>query len=102
LPLLREEKLKTKNMNLCNGHPLRPGNGICIYFYKISDICLIVGEAAGTWEIKGNCGVKWDTMLKNSSDHMQEIPFYDYPIKIQVRSEHDPHVKFGLRTDGQF
>jgi hypothetical protein len=43
VPIMRKEEFKTKNMNQCNGNPLRPGNQICIYFYKISSLCLIIG-----------------------------------------------------------
>ena len=54
LPLIHKKEIKTKNMNQCTGKPLKPGNHVCIYFYKISSICLIVDkvEDHSSWEIK--------------------------------------------------
>ena len=63
---------------------------------------MIIGLNESTWEVKGNCGIAWKEKLLDSSEYVQEVDFFDYPITVQVRSEHDPHVKFGLRTEGNF
>ena len=82
VPVMHKREFKTKNMNQCNGHPLKPGNQVCIYFSKISNICLIIGkvEDHSSWEIKGNCGIEWKEQLADSSEYVQEVDFYDYPI----------------------
>lgn len=59
MPLIYKKQIKTKNMNKCSGSPFKPGNQVCIYFHKISSICLIVGKDGQDWTVKGNCGVAW-------------------------------------------
>lgn len=31
---------------------------------------------------------------------MQEVAFKGYPIRVEIRSAHDPHIKFGKMTKG--
>ena len=38
----------------------------------------------------------------DSREFQQRINFYGYPITVEVRSAHDPHVLFGARTRGRF
>jgi Tfp pilus assembly protein PilF len=53
------------------------------------------------WENVGNCGIRWKTRLNDSRDYQQEINFH-HNIVVEFRSANDPHIKFGLRTDGSF
>jgi hypothetical protein len=81
-PLMRESQIKTKNMQQCQGRPLKVGQHLCVYYHQISSICLLLSEDDSGWSISGNCGVHFRQRKFNSSDLTSEVDFYGYPLEV--------------------
>ena len=101
LNMLSQEKVFHKNSDHCRkGNGVRTNTNSCLYYYKISKICLLLdfGDDPATsavedqWYVSGTCGIYHKEAVHNSSDFRQLISFYGYPITVQLRSAKDPHI----------
>lgn len=51
-----------------------------------------------SWQPLGLCGIEYNELVQDSRNFTQKIDFYGYDFNIQIRSAHDPHLKFGIMT----
>ena len=67
---LRKEEHFSKNSQGCKHNAFRTQNHQCVNYYKIDRICLTFNytDEEG-WDIVGNCGIKWKTMLNDSREY---------------------------------
>jgi hypothetical protein len=127
ITLLDKKERFSKNQGPCHQtHGETRNRNICVHYYKLSKVCLIVDEVPWysntisanktktlpdgtiqavpvpsgqkTWQITRLCGTEHNHAIHDSTQYLQEIGFLDSEVEIEVRSAHDPHWKFGLLT----
>ena len=73
----------------------------CVYYYKISKVCVVVDQVSGHWKQTGFCGNEYKQLVEDSSHQTQEVEFFDYGIQVEVRYLKDPEFVYKGLTGGR-
>jgi len=73
----------------------------CVYYYKITKVCVVVDQINRHWKQTDFCGVEYRELVQDSSHISQTVEFFDYDIQVEVKYAKDPLIVYKGLTGGK-
>ena len=84
LPLIKKQQVTDKNKAKCIENHGSFMISHCVYYYKITKICVVIDQLNNHWKQTSFCGLEYEEKVEDSSHRTQQIDFFDYTIDLEV------------------